>query len=64
MEVDNGRRILILPGQNEMHSHRAGLSAWLSYLFTLLAVSAVQHCSAGKWAHQVTEKFRRRNVIE
>jgi len=30
-----------IEGQKEMHSYRAGLSAWLSFLFTSLAVSAV-----------------------
>jgi len=60
MEVDKRWRILIVRGQNEMHSSRAGLSAWLSFLFTLLDVSAdsaVQSCSAGKWEHRVTEQY-------
>jgi len=57
MEVDKGWRILIVPGHNKMQSYRAGLSAWLSFLFTSLAVSAVQHCSAGKWEYRVTDQF-------
>jgi len=56
--------LIFIQRQNEMHSYRTGLSAWLSFLFTSLVVSAVWHCSVGQWEHRVTEQFMRRKMIE